>query len=189
MSLHPDQQRALDYLRRKGTEAPLDTLRAKAEEGLRRFEERLRTVPEELRARRPAPGKWSVHEVVDHLVATNRPALEELRSLLSGKRPESGPIPAGLTSADPFARSWSEAVADLEDLHGRFLALLDTASEDADLTVRAPLVMVVKVDGKPVEWSEELDWKMYAAALRAHTLEHLAQVERTLAAVQPNLGH
>ena len=140
-------------------------------------------MPVELRASRPAPGKWSVHEVVDHLVETNRLAIEELRSLLSGRRPESGPIPAGLTSKDAFARSWSDLVAELKELDEEFLALLGTADEDADLSVRAPLVMVIKVDGKPVEWSEELDWKMYSAALRAHTLEHLAQVERTLAAV------
>jgi hypothetical protein len=33
-----------------------------------------------------------------------------------------------------------------------------------------------------VEWTEELDWRAYAAVLRVHTLEHLAQIRAILAA-------
>jgi hypothetical protein len=47
--------------------------------------------------------------------------------------------------------------------------------------------MVVKVSGpdaaEAVEWVEALDWKAYAQALRIHTHEHCAQVERTVAAL------
>jgi hypothetical protein len=34
------------------------------------------------------------------------------------------------------------------------------------------------------EWIEALDWKAYAQALRVHTHEHLAQVERTVSALR-----
>jgi len=50
-------------------------------------------------ARRPSiPGEWSVQEVVDHLLETYRPGVDELRCLLAGCRPPGEPIPAGLHS-------------------------------------------------------------------------------------------
>ena len=49
--------------------------------------------------------------------------------------------------------------------------------------------MVVKVqepDGRlvPASWVENFDWKAYAILVRAHTLEHIGQIERTLAGVR-----
>ena len=50
--------------------------------------------------------------------------------------------------------------------------------------MRAPFVMVIKVTGEHgpeiLEWVEALDWKAYAQAIRVHTHEHQAQVERTI---------
>jgi hypothetical protein len=43
--------------------------------------------------------------------------------------------------------------------------------------VRAPLVMVVG----GMEWIEELDWKAYAIAFRAHALGHAGQIRVILA--------
>ena len=48
--------------------------------------------------------------------------------------------------------------------------------------------MVVKCatpDGalEPVHWVERVDWKAFAVVIRVHVLEHLHQIERTLAAV------
>jgi hypothetical protein len=40
-----------------------------------------------------------------------------------------------------------------------------------------------EVNGEPAEWIEDLDWRAYAAVLRVHTLEHLAQIRAILAAV------
>src|SRR2546421_374502 len=47
----------------------------------------------------------------------------------------------------------------------------------------APAVFWAEIDGEPTEWVEELDWRAYAAVLRVHALEHLAQLRAILAAV------
>lgn len=187
MELHPEQIRALSYARRQGSEAPIDAIRGKVGATFGEIEALLDAVPPELTGRPPADSAWSVHEIVDHLVVSHRRAVEELRELVAGQSPRSGPIPAGLVSDEPFARSWSTLVAELKAIHGRFLGALESADDETPQTVRAPIVMVVKCrmpDGQvePVHWVESFDWKAYAMLFRAHTIEHLHQVQRTLAA-------
>jgi hypothetical protein len=70
-------------------------------------------------------------------------------------------------------------------VHRALLAIVDSASDETPLTAKAPVLMVVKVreeDGSltPVEWTEGFDWKAFSIVLRAHTLEHVGQIERTL---------
>jgi hypothetical protein len=140
-------------------------------------------------ARRQAlPGEWTIHEVVDHLVASHRPGLAELEALLAGRRPPGGPIPAGLQSPDPMARPWDELVGELRGLHTRILDTLAAAPE-APGEARAPVVMVVSArepDGRTIalEWVEGLDWKAYAVVFRLHELDHMRQIEKTLRAVR-----
>jgi DinB superfamily len=186
--LRPEQEAALRYAREKGTEAPLASIRERLSKTFAQLEALLGALPEEAVRRRPAADRWSVQAVVDHLIESHRPAVDQLRSLLLGKRPGEGPIPASLLSADPLGPPWPEALQRLMDVHRGLLAVLDRASDETPLSVRAPVVMVVKVrqeDGSlaPVEWIEDFDWKAYAILLRAHTLEHLAQIERTARAL------
>src|SRR5918992_2946726 len=184
MDLYPEQLRAVEYLKRRGTDAPADEIRVKVAESLGKFEAALAAVPAPLRQVSPGPGKWSVHEILDHLVESHRPALDQLSSLLQGQTPEGAAIPASLQSADPLSRPWDDLVADLQGIHREFLRLLEPATDSHRLDVRAPLVMVVKVqrpDGslEPVQWEERLHWKTFIQALRVHTLEHLSQITRT----------
>ena len=104
----PERAAALDYLRRKGTEAPVAKLAAGLSSAFQKFEHTIEQVPLSLRTGRPSPAAWSVHEIVDHLVETNRPAVAELRELCAGVSPMDGPIPARLQSANPLARSWPD---------------------------------------------------------------------------------
>jgi hypothetical protein len=144
-------------------------------------------VPEALRPCRPGATSWSVHEIVDHLVESHRPAVLELQALCAGVSPDGGPIPARLTSAHPFDRPWAALVVDLRDIHAKVLELVAGAGEATPVAAKAPFVMVVKVPGPTspdvVEWVETLYWKAYAQAFRIHTHEHWAQVERTVAAL------
>ena len=126
-----------------------------------------------------------MHEILDHLVESHRPALDQLSSLLQGQTPESAAIPASLQSADPLSRPWDNLIAELEGIHTAFLKLLEKATDSHRLDVRAPLIVVVKIqrpDGslESVQWEERLDWKAFIQALRVHTLEHLSQITRTL---------
>ena len=189
--LRPEQDQALGYARRQGTEASLESIRSRMKRTFRELEEVLTAVPVDRAFLRPGPGRWSVHEVVDHLVVSHRLAIGELGSLIAGVSPSSGPIPAGLVSDDPFARPWPEVLEDLERVHADLLEALTAADDAVPLDARAPVVMVVKcatADGgvEPVEWVDSFDWKAYAILLRAHTLEHLHQVQRTLAEVSPD---
>lgn len=181
MDLRPEQIQALDYLRRRGTEASIERLREHVASAFRDIEALLGSVPPGLRALRPAPSRWSVQEIVDHLVESHRPAVEQLREMVSGRRPETGAIPAHLQSKAPLDRSWEDLVGDLHRVHRALLDLLDKASDEVSLDVTAPVVMVIQ----SVEWVHELDWKAYVQAYRGHTAQHRAQIVRTLG----ELGH
>lgn len=184
--LAPEQVRVLDFLRRKGTEAPAAELKRSVEDAFRKAEALLDTVPPAARAVRPSRDVWSVHEVVDHLIESHRPAVAQLADLLAG-RSVGEPIPASLQSADPLAIPWQDLLGELKSIHGAVERLLVEA-EEAPLSARAQVVMLVRVeqpDGStpPVTWIEDLDWKAYVQALRGHTLQHISQIQRILGAL------
>jgi hypothetical protein len=185
----PERTAAIEYLRRKGTEAPFSRLVAGLRSTFQKFEQTIDRVPETLRERRPDARSWSVHEIVDHLVESHRPAVEELRELCAGLSPHGGPIPARLMSASPFDRPWGLLVRELREIHANILQLTVDAGDTTPITAKAPFVMVVKASGsnapEVLEWVEALDWKAYLQAIRVHTHEHCAQVERTVAALGP----
>lgn len=184
--LAPEQARVLDYLRRKGTEAPAAGLGQAVADAFRKVEGFLGAIPPAARAVRPGPDAWSVQEIVDHLVESHRPAVAQLAELLAG-RAVGEPIPASLQSPAPLALAWEDLVRELKSVHAGIERLLTEAGE-APLAARARVAMVTQVaqpDGstRPVEWIEELDWKAYVLGVRGHTLQHLAQIQRTLEAL------
>jgi hypothetical protein len=173
----PEQTRATEYLRRAGTQAPAADIRRKVAETFHELDELVAGIPAEVVRTRPRPGRWCVQEVVDHLIVSHRPAGEELAGLLQGRMPEGEPIPAHLQSPDAMEKEWPALVREMSVVHGRFASLVADAPEDTPLQARAPLVMVI--DG--MEWIEELDWKAYAMAFRAHALGHTGQIRAILA--------
>jgi hypothetical protein len=177
----PEQTRAMDYLRRQGTESALADLRRRVEETFRDLAVLLREVPESSIRVRPRPGRWCVQEVVDHLVASHRPAVDELADLLRGVSPTDGPIPASLQRPDAMERDWRELVGELDQVHGDIAALLTGAPDGPPGPARAPVVMVVK----GVHWVEEMDWKAYVLGIRVHALQHLGQIREALQEIEP----
>ena len=173
----PEQIRAVDYLRRAGTEAPVADIRRKVAEAFRDLDELVAGIPEEAVRVRPRPGRWCVQEVVDHLILSHRPAAEELAGLLRGEAPPGEPVPAHLQSPDAMEKDWPGLVREMSEVHGRFASLVAEAPEDTPLEARAPLVMVIN----GMEWLEDLDWKAYAMAFRAHALGHVKQIRDILA--------
>jgi hypothetical protein len=174
--LTPEQTRAVEYLRRSGTQAPVADIRRKVAETFRELDELVAGIPEEVVRIRPRQGRWCVQEVVDHLIVSHRPACDELADLLQGKVPEGDPIPAHLQSPDVMEKEWPALVREMSAVHGRFASLVAEAPEDTPLQARAPLIMVI--DG--MEWIEELDWKAYAIAFRAHAMGHARQIRGIL---------
>ncbi len=181
------KQKARDYLRARGTLAAPDAIREQVAAAFGTLDTVLTGVTAERAARSTIAGEWSVQEIVDHLVETHRPGLDELRCLLAGRRPPGEPIPAALQSKAPLLRPWAGLLAELRRVHGEIVAALGAVAPDFETAARAPLVMVVNVpagDGRirPAHWVEELDWKAYAITWRLHTLDHLAQARKVLAA-------
>src|SRR5206468_11267973 len=96
------------------------------------------------------PGEWTIQEIVDHLVETHRPGLDELWCLLAGRRPPGDPIPAGLQSKSPLHRPWPWLRAELGRIHGEILRTLAAAPPDFVTDARATIVMVVNVPDENV---------------------------------------
>lgn len=185
--MHSEQEKAVAYLARKGTAASVLTLRSELRAAFSSTEERFASVPADARVWSPEEKKWSPHEILDHLVISHEPAIDQLAALLRGETPGGVAIPAGLQTPASSRESWTSLTTRLASVHERLLALVDAAAEDAPLEARAVVEMVVKVpaeDGSfvPAHWFEHLDWKAFTQAIRVHTLEHRQQLERVLAA-------
>ncbi len=187
--MRPEQVKAREYLHQRGTLLAPREIHERVRAAFVATEEFLNGVSEAVARRRPTPAEWCVQEVVDHLVETHRPSLDELRCLLRAERPSGGPIPASLQSRAPLERPWPGLVAELKRLHAEVLAILSAVPDGFTSEARAPLVMVTNArnpDGSesPLEWIEELDWKAYAVIFRLHEIDHLNQARRALKAVR-----
>ncbi len=135
------------------------------------------------------PGEWSIQEIVDHLVETHRPGLDELWCLLAGRRPPGDAIAASLQSKAPLLRPWPWLREELARVHGEILRTLAAAPPDFVTDARAALVMVVNVTDEqgrvvPLHWVEDLDWKAYAITWRLHVIDHLKQAKKVHAAIE-----
>src|SRR5215468_8086826 len=178
--------KAREYFATRGTLAPAGALRERIAEAFESLETFLDTVPAPAAARIAIAGEWTIHEIVDHLVETHRPGLDELWCLLAGRRPPGDPIPAGLQSKAPLQRPWPWLRAELARVHGDILRALASAPAGFVTDARAPIVMVVNVpDGHgrlvPLHWVEDLDWKAYAIVWRLHVIDHLKQAKKIYA--------
>jgi hypothetical protein len=182
--MKPEQSRALAYLDRKGTKAPAETVLREVSAAFDLLERRLDALSGLPTSRRPVAKSWSLLEIVDHLVESHGPAVDQLRCALDGADP--GPaILAGLQSAEPNAKVWSEHVSSLRGVHRAFLAELSRGGADSQAS-EIPIVMVVKTEipsgsSETLEWIERLHWKAFAVGVKVHTLEHLAQIDRVVA--------
>jgi hypothetical protein len=193
MTLRPEQVKAREYLHQKGTLLPVAQIRERVGAAFAALEVLLDGVTEAEARVRAIPGEWTIQEVVDHLIETHRPSLDELRDLLQNRRPAAGPIPASLQSVEPMGRRYGDLMSALKGLHAEVLGVLSDAP-DRLTDARAPLVMVMNVkepDGReaPLHWIEELDWKAYAiTAFRLHELDHLNQAKKILKVARGDRG-
>jgi len=180
MMLLPEQQRAMDYLAKKGTHAPADKLRQQLGDAFAAVERAFDEVPVGQRES-SADGKWSAHEILDHLVLSHGPAIAQFASLLEGVSPDGVAIPADLHRDE--RPEWNESRTQLGEIHREFMRLMESASDDTSLEAKAVVEIVVKVDSQPKHWFERLDWKAFIQGIRVHTVEHQKQLERNVKVV------
>lgn len=191
-ALRPEQRAALGYVRRRGSEAPLEAIRTRLAGTFDEIEALVAPLDAAVAARRPAPGRWSVHEVVDHLVESDRRGAEQLADLVAG-RAVAAHVPAGLQSAHPAAIGWDELRARFAAVHRAILEILDRATDGTPLEATAPVEMVVRCAGEdgsstPVHWLQRFDWKAFAILVHAHNREHIGQIRRALDAAGGEAG-
>ena len=175
------RERAQAYFESKAGLAPAE-VRAQIAAAFDSLDAALGEVPPARAAMRPLDGGWSPHEVVDHLLETFRPGVDELRCLLAGERPPGEPIPAALRSKAPTLRPWPWLLDELRRSERDVLDLLAAVPADFVGRARAPIVMVVNVPGAaPLHWIQDLEWKAYAlVSWRLHTIDHMKQIRRAL---------
>ena len=172
--------RIMAHIRSRGTDADPAAVHQKLAAAYATFDGLLAGLSAEAATAVPAQGEWSVRDVADHLLESERPGLDELRCLIAGEAPPGPPIPASLRSRAPHHRPWAWLVAEIARTHADILAAVATGPASAPGEPTAAGVFWAEVAGEPVEWIEELDWRAYAAVLRVHTLEHLAQLRAIL---------
>ena len=182
------KEKAWDYFRTKGTLVAASAIHERIGDAFGALETFLEPISAATAARVGIPGEWTIQEIVDHLVETHRPGLDELWCLLAGRRPPGEPIPASLSSKAPLHRPWPWLRAELARIHGEILRTLAAAPPDFVTDARAPLVMVVNVTDEhgqivPLHWVEELDWKAYSITWRLHVIDHLKQARKVHAAL------
>jgi hypothetical protein len=184
------KEKAREYFRTKATELLLPVILERIADAVRAFEEFVLPLSAAQAARRSIPGQWTIQEVVDHVVETYRPGLDELWCLLAGQRPPGEPIPASLRSKAPLLRPWPWLLDEITRMHAEVLRTLKAVPADFKTEARAPLVMVVNVNDargntSPLHWVEDLDWKAYAiVSWRLHAIDHLKQAKKVLAAME-----
>jgi hypothetical protein len=169
------------HVRSRGTDAAPAAVHQKLAAAYAQFDGTLAGLRPEVATVVPAAGDWAVRDVADHLLESERAGLDELRCLVAGEAPPGPPVPASLRSKAPHHRPWPWLVAELARIHADILAVAAAGPAQSAGEPTAPGVFWAEVGGEPAEWVEELDWRAYAAVLRVHTLEHLAQIRAILA--------
>jgi hypothetical protein len=176
------RDRIMAHVRSRGTDAEPAAVHQKLAAAYTQLDATLARLSPEEAAAAPGPGEWSVRDVADHLLESERPGLDELRCLVAGEAPGGPPVAASLRSKAPQHRPWPWLCSELARLHGDILEVAAAGPPAAAGEPTAPGVFWAEVAGQPVEWIEPLDWRAYAAVLRVHVLEHLAQIREILAA-------
>jgi len=185
--LTPESQRMIDYLKTRAVELTPTEICARVRSASDEFETSFKDISEDDARARPTPGKWTIMEVLDHVAQTQVRAAEELRHLLSGRRPPLPPVYEGLKSG---AASWAplaQIAGDVREANHELLALL-TEAKDPPSQAKVASVIVANSklpDGslKPQIFLYDLDWREYALLQRLHLLDHRRQIKELRGAI------
>jgi len=190
-----ERARMVEYLESRAAALTPAQIRARIRAAGTELESTLAGVTEVEARRHPVAGGWNIAEVVDHVAQTTIRGADELRHLLSGRRPPGPPVYDALVSGAAAWAPWEELQDGLASANDAFDAVLATAGADgarearpgpgpasSQPTARAILVAPRTLpDGRVISdvFSAELGWKAYALVQRLHLLDHRNQI-RTL---------
>lgn len=188
--LAPESIRMLEYLKTRADELSVAAIRERIHAAALELENAVTAVSAGEARLRPVEGKWTVAEVVDHIAQTQIRGTEELRHLLSGRRPPLPPVYEALRSGAGQWAPWDLLADELRQANRAMIELLESVPEEAVSssapTVRTVMVTLRKLDDgqmKPQIYFAELGWKEYALLQRLHLLDHRTQVKKLHAAL------
>src|SRR5260370_28619617 len=95
-ALAPESLRTLEYLKARAAEMSVAQIRERIRAAALELEGVVAAVDPAGARQRPVEGKWNIAEVVDHISQTQIRGTEQLRHLLSGRRPPLPPASAGI---------------------------------------------------------------------------------------------
>jgi hypothetical protein len=198
--LMAESMRMLEYLdERAKTLSPRD-ISERVQAAALELEGVVASVDEKDVRRWPFAGKWHIADVVDHISQTQIRGAEELRHLLSGRRPPGPPVYEALKSGASDWAPWPTLVRGLQDANREMLSVMEIVSAGRGSDTRphprdevaAPTVCTVLVakcklqNGQivPQIFIADLDWRQYALLQRLHLLDHRTQIRELLKALQ-----
>lgn len=199
-----ESRRMLEYLEERARTLTVTDIRDRIEGAALELESVVSTVGEHDIRRRPFPGKWHIADVVDHISQTQIRGAEELRHLMSERRPPGPPVYEALKSGASEWAPWPSLVQGLKDANREMLSVINENSKGLrpnpepessagiiDPTACTIVVANCKVaegQGVPQIFVAELNWKQYALLQRLHLLDHRTQIRRLLKALGSDSG-
>ena len=134
--LSPESLRMLDYLRERAAALDPMEIHGRVRAAMSELDQALQGVGETEARAHPLEGEWSIAQVVDHIAQTQIRAADELRHLLSGRRPPAPPVYEALTSGAALWAPWAELLDGLcsanEEMNAQLAAT--TGAEAARVT-------------------------------------------------------
>jgi hypothetical protein len=188
--LSPESLRMLDYLRERARALDPMEIHGRVRAAMSELDQALQAVGETEARARPLEGEWSIAQVVDHIAQTQIRAADELRHLLSGRRPPAPPVYEALTSGAAMWAPWVELLDGLrsanEEMSAQLAATTGARVTGSTATARTVLLANRRApDGRvaPETFVADLGWREYALVQRLHLLDHRTQVKSLRAAL------
>jgi hypothetical protein len=188
--LAPESIYMLEFVAKRAKELSTAAIRDRIRNAAHELEQAVAPVTAAEARMRPANGKWTIAETVDHVSQTQIRGGEELRHLLEGRRPPHPPVYEALRSGAGQWAPWDLLKDELHAANQAMLDLLESAPEDPPApdapTVRTVMVTLRALpDGTtaPQLYFAELPWREYALLQRLHLLDHRTQVKKLRAAL------
>ena len=189
--LSAESLRMLDYLRERAVALDPVEILGRVRAAMSELDQALEGVGERDARAHPLDGEWSIAQVVDHIAQTQIRAADELRHLLSGRRPPAPPVYEALTSGAALWAPWGELLDGLCSANEEMKAQLAATTGAARVTGSTATARTILLanrrtpDGRvaPETFVADLGWREYALVQRLHLLDHRTQVKNLRAAL------
>ena len=170
MAEQDELEKLRGYLRAQGGKLSAEQIRDRIQEAADEFFGVVRDVAEPGARKSPAPGEWSLAEILDHVVFTLERVTGVIGGLVAGRKPPA-PLEIGATSGIATL-PWAELLARLGKSQTALSALLTANRHEPHTDLRVS-------EG----YFGDINWKEYALILRLHYRDHASQARKTLEAL------